>query len=248
MSLAGKVALVTGASKGIGEGIARQLAAAGASVVVNYASSRERALKIVSDIEARGGKAVAIKADVTSAADIKFLFAETHKTFGSLDILVNNAGYFAFGPFQEFTEEEVLKHYKINVFAPILAIQEALNYFHPNGGSIINISSIVATHPKPNGAVYASTKAALDSLTLNLAHELGPRGIRVNSVLPGPTITPGVSALGLFEGESGKHLIAATPLGRLGQPEDIARVVSFLASDEAAWITGESLRAAGGVL
>ncbi len=245
--LRGKVAVVTGASKGIGAAIARHLAAEGAAVVVNYASSKPGADKVVAEIIARGGKAVAVQGDVSKTAEVKRLFGEAVKAFGKLDVLVNNAGVFRLGPFESITEAEFHRQYNTNVLGPILAVQEALTHFGADGGSVINISSIVSTDPFPQTALYSSTKAAVNNLTRTLALELAPRKIRVNAVAPGHTESEGTSDLRLFEGEQGRKLIAATPLGRLGKPDDIARVVVFLASDESAWVTGEIIRASGRV-
>ena len=245
--LDGKVAVVTGASKGIGAGIARHLAAEGAAVVVNYASSQAAADRVVAEITAEGGKAVSVRGDVSKAADVKRLFAEAVRAFGRLDILVNNAGDCRYGPFDSITEEEFRRHYYVNVLGPILAVQEALKHFGPEGGSVINISSVVGTAPWPQTTLYSSTKAALDNLTRGLALELAPRKVRVNAVAPGTTESEGTSDLHLFEGDEGKKVIASTPLGRLGTPADIARVVVFLASDDSAWVTGEVIRASGGL-
>ena len=245
--LVGKVAVVTGASKGIGAGIARGLAEAGASVVVNYASDKEGADRVVAEVTERGGKAVAVQGDVSKAADVKRLFAQAVRTFGRLDVLVNNAGVYRFGPVESITEEEFHRHYDTNVLGPILAVQEALKHFGPEGGSVINISSIVSMAPWPQTALYSSTKAAVDNLTRGLALELAPRRVRVNAVAPGTTESEGTSDLHLFEGDEGKKVIASTPLGRLGTPADIARVVVFLASDDSAWVTGEVIRASGGL-
>jgi 3-oxoacyl-[acyl-carrier protein] reductase len=245
--LVGKVAVVTGASKGIGAGIARGLAEAGASVVVNYASDKAGADHVVARVVERDGKAIAVQGDVSKAADVKHLFAEAVQAFGRLDVLVNNAGVYRFGPFEWISEDEFHRHYNINVLGPILAVQQALKHFGPEGGSIINLSSIVSTAPWPQTVVYSSTKAAVDNLTRGLALELAPRKIRVNAVAPGTTESEGTSELQLFEGDEGKKVIASTPLGRLGTPADIARVVVFLASDESAWVTGEIIRASGGL-
>jgi 3-oxoacyl-[acyl-carrier protein] reductase len=245
--LGGKVAVVTGASKGIGAGIARHLAAEGAAVVVNYAASKSAADKVAADIREAGGNAVAVQGDVSKAADVKRLFAEGVQALGKLDVLVNNAGVFRFGPVESITEAEFHRHYNTNVLGPVLAVQEALKHFGSGGGSVINISSIVSTDPRPQTALYASTKAAIDNLTRALALELAPRKVRVNAVAPGHTESEGTADLNLFEGDEGKKFIAATPLGRLGAPADIARVVAFLASDESAWVTGEIIRASGGV-
>jgi 3-oxoacyl-[acyl-carrier protein] reductase len=243
--LAGKVAVVTGASKGIGAGIARGLAEAGASVVVNYASDRAGADRVVAEVVGRGGKAVAVQGDVSKAADLKRLFAEAVRAFGRLDVLVNNAGVYKFGPFESLTEEEFDRHYDVNVLGPILAVQESLKHFGPEGGSVINISSVLGTAPWPQAVLYSSTKAAIDNLTRGLALELAPRKVRVNAVAPGTTESEGTSDL--FEGDEVKKVIASTPLGRVGTPADIARVVVFLASDDSAWVTGEIIRASGGL-
>lgn len=245
--LAGKVAVVTGASKGIGAGIARGLAEAGASVVVNYASDRAGADRVVSEVVARGGKALAIQGDVSKAADVTRMFEETVRAFGRIDVLVNNAGVYQFGPLESISEAEFRRHYDVNVLGPILAVQEALKHFGPEGGVVINISSIVGSRPLPSTSLYASTKAALENLTLSLAAELAPRKVRVNAIAPGHTESEGTAALGLFEGEAGKRMSADTPLGRIGTPEDIAPAVVFLASDESRWITGEIIRVAGGL-
>jgi 3-oxoacyl-[acyl-carrier protein] reductase len=245
--LAGKVAVVTGASKGIGAGIARDLAEAGASVVANYASDRAGAERVVAGIVDRGGKAVAVQGDVSKADDVKRLLEEAVRAFGRLDVLVNNAGVYRFGPLESITEEDFRRHYDVNVLGPILAVQEALKHFGLEGGSVINISSILSTAPWPQTVLYSSTKAAVDNLTRGLALELAPRKVRVNAVAPGTTESEGTSELHLFEGDEGQKVIASTPLGRLGTPEDIARVVVFLASDDSAWVTGEVIRASGGL-
>lgn len=247
-NLNGKIAIVTGASKGIGAGIARKLAAAGAAVAVNYSSSQAAADEVVAAITKAGGKAVAIQGDVSKAADVQRLFAETKKLLGGLHILVNNAGVFRFGPLEELTEEDFHWHYNINVLGPILATKEALKYFGPDGGSVVNISSIVGSHPRVPGVLYASTKGAVDTLTRGLAQELAPRKIRVNAIAPGTTETDGTAAIGLFDGENRDQMSAATPLGRLGRPDDIADAVVFLAGDDSAWVTGEILRASGGLI
>jgi 3-oxoacyl-[acyl-carrier protein] reductase len=245
--LTGKVAVVTGASKGIGAGIARGLAEAGASVVVNYASDKAGADRAVAEIVERGGKAIAVQGDVSKATDIGRVFAEALRAFGRLDILVNNAGVYRFGPFESITEEEFRRHYGVNVLGPILTVQEALKHFGPEGGSVINISSIVGSRPQPTTSLYASTKGALENLTLSMATELAPRKVRVNAVAPGHTESEGTAAMGLFEGEAGKRMAGNTPLGRIGTPEDIAPAVVFLASDESRWVTGEIIRASGGL-
>ncbi len=245
--LAGKVALVTGASKGIGAGIARGLGEAGASVVVNYASDRAGADRVVAEVTRKGAKAVAVQGDVSKAADVGRMLAEAIRAFGRLDILVNNAGVYKLGPFESITEEEFHRHYDTNVLGPILAVREALKHFGPEGGTVINISSIVGAAPWPQAVLYSSTKAAVDNLTRGLALELASRKVRVNAVAPGTTESEGTSDLHLFEGDEGKKVIASTPLGRLGTPADIARVVVFLASDDSAWVTGEVIRASGGL-
>jgi 3-oxoacyl-[acyl-carrier protein] reductase len=245
--LAGKVAIVTGASKGIGAGIARSFGAAGASVVVNYASSREGADRVVAQIEAAGGKAIAVQGDVSKAADVKKIFAATKQAFGNIDILVNNAGVFDFAPLESVTEKEFHREFDINVLGTLLATQEALNHFGPNGGSVINISSIVSVNPVPNSVVYSATKSAVDSITKSLARELAPRKIRVNAIAPGGVETEGTHTVGMIGSDFEKQMVAATPLGRLGQPEDIARLALHLASDESAWLTGERITASGGL-
>jgi 3-oxoacyl-[acyl-carrier protein] reductase len=244
MKLSGKTAVVTGASKGIGAGIAKALAAAGATVIVNYASSQRDAEKVVSHIRDEGGKATAIKADMSQSADITRMFDTIRQEFGTVDILVNNAGVAVFEMIEDLTEEAFHKQFNLNVLGYLLATREALKQFSPSG-SIINISSILSTDPYLASSVYSATKGAVDTLTFALARELGAKGIRVNSILPGHTNTPGTD--GNFAGELGEKLLAGTPLGRFGEPEDIGPVAVFLASDDAHWVTGESLRAAGGV-
>lgn len=246
--LSGKVAVVTGASKGIGASIAKHLAAEGASVVVNYASSKAGADKVVAEIVAKGGKAVAVQADVAKAADIQRLFAATTKEFGRLDILVNNAGIYEFSPLGEITAAHYHKLFDLNVLGLILTTQEAAKHFGPDGGSVVNISSVVSKLALPATAVYSATKAAVDSLTKTLSVELAPRKIRVNSINPGMVETEGTTSAGITAAESDfkKHTIAQTPLGRIGQPEDIAPAVVFFASSDSAWITGETLFIAGG--
>jgi len=245
--LTGRVAVVTGASKGIGAAIAKSLAAEGAAVVVNYSSSREGAERVVAEISGKGGKAVAIHADVSKAADVRRLFDETQKAFGSLDVLVNNAGVYDFAPLEAVTEGEFNRQFGINVLGPILATQEAVKHFGSNGGSVINVSSVVSENPVANSVVYSATKSALDSITRALATELGPRRIRVNSIAPGAVETEGTQRFGILDSELGKEIVARTPFGRFGQPEDIAPVAVFLASDESRWITGERLSPAGGL-
>src|SRR5437762_6881044 len=245
--LADKVAVVTGASKGIGAAIAKHLAAEGAAVVVNYASSKEGADRVVAQIAGQGGKAVAVQANVAKKADIDLLFVATKKAFGELDILVNNAGIYEFSPLEGITEEHFHKQFNLNVLGVLLTTQEAVKHFGPGGGSIINISSSASTLAPPNTSVYSATKGAVDALTRSLAKELGPRQIRVNAINPGMVETEGVRAAGFDQGDLRKSIEAQTPLGRLGQPEDIAPVAVFLASSDSAWITGETLRAAGGL-
>jgi 3-oxoacyl-[acyl-carrier protein] reductase len=245
--LAGKVAVVTGASKGIGAGIAKHLANEGAAVVVNYGSSKEGADQVVDEITKRGGKAIAVQADVAKKKDIERLFAEAKKAFGKIDILVNNAGVYDFKPIEEVTESEFHREFNTNVLGLILATQEAVKHFGAEGGSVINVSSVASSVTPPNSAIYTGTKAAADGITRALAKELGPRKIRINAVNPGGVETEGFHALGFSGSDFEKQMIAQTPLGRLGQPEDVAPVVAFLASSEAEWITGETIRVAGGL-
>jgi 3-oxoacyl-[acyl-carrier protein] reductase len=241
-----KVAIVTGASKGIGASIARHLASEGASVVVNYASGKDGAERVVSEIKKNGGKAVAVQANVVNKADVERLFTETDKAFGRLDILVNNAGIYEFSPLESITEEHFHKQFNINVLGLILASQEAGKRFGPEGGSIINISSVVSTLAPANTSVYSATKGAVDAVTKSLAKELGPRHIRVNAINPGVVETEGSHTAGIAGGDFQKQVQAQTPLGRTGQPEDIAPAAVFLASSDSAWITGETLMIAGG--
>lgn len=245
--LSGKVAVVTGASKGIGAAIAQQLAAEGAAVVVNYASSKAGADKVVAAIASAGGRAVAVQADVAKQTDIDRLFTETKKAFGRLDILVNNAGIYEFAPLDNITAEHFHRQFNLNVLGLILAAQAAARHFDATGGSIVNISSIVSTLAFPNAAVYSGTKGAVDAITRSLASELGPRKIRVNAIRPGMVETEGTHAAGIEESESKKQVLAITPLGRLGQPNDIAGAAVFLASADSSWISGETLVIAGGL-
>jgi 3-oxoacyl-[acyl-carrier protein] reductase len=245
--LSGKVAIVTGASKGIGAAIAKHLADDGAAVVVNYSSSKEGADRVVAEIKSQGGKAIAVQANVAKKAEIGRLFAEAKRAFGTLDILVNNAGIYEFLPLDSVTEEHFHKQFNLNVLGLILASQEAVKHFGPAGGSIINISSVASTARFPTAAVYCATKAAVDAVTRSLATELGPRKIRVNSINPGMVETEGVHAAGIAESDMRKQTEAQTPLGRIGQPQDIAPAVAFLASADAAWITGETLFISGGL-
>jgi 3-oxoacyl-[acyl-carrier protein] reductase len=246
--LAGKVAVVTGASKGIGAAIATHLAAEGASVVVNYASSRSGADKVVAEIAAKGGRAVAVQADVSQAGDVVKLFAETKKSFGRLDILVNNAGVYEFASLEAVTPEHFHKQFNLNVLGLLLATQEAVKLFGDAGGSVINISSIVSSAAPPMTAVYSATKAAVDAITKSLTKELGPKRVRVNSINPGMVETEGTTTAGFthVDNDFRKQIEATTPLGRIGKPRDIAPAVVFLASDDAAWITGETLNIGGG--
>ena len=244
--LTGKVAVVTGASKGIGASIAKHLAAEGASVVVNYASSKAGADKVVGEITAQGGRAVAVQADVAKKAEIERLFAETKKAFGQTDILVNNAGIYEFGPLDQISEESFHKQFDTNVLGLILTTQEALKHFNGDGGSVINISSVVGVNPMPGATVYSATKAAVDAVTKSLARELGPRKVRVNSINPGMIETEGVHAAGFIGSDFQKQAEAQTPLGRIGQPQDVATVATFLASADSGWITGETFLVSGG--
>src|SRR5712675_2694028 len=245
--LTGRVAIVTGASKGIGAAIAKGLAAVGASVVVNYAASREGADRVVAEIVGKGGKAIAVAADVSKAADVQRLFAATKKAFGALDVLVNNAGVYRFAPLEEVTEDEFHRQFNTNVLGIILATREAVKYFGNDGGSVINIGSSVTSLTPPTSVVYAATKGAVSTITRVLAKELGPKKIRVNSINPGGVETEGFHTLGFAGSDFEKQMIAQTPLGRLGQPQDIAPVAAFLASSDSGWITGEILQVAGGL-
>ncbi len=245
--LAGKVAIVTGASKGIGAEIARRLAAEGAAVVVNYSSSQEAADRVVGEITRQGGQAVAVKANLANPAEVAGLFTETKKHFDRLDILVNNAGVYEFQPLENITPEHFHKQYDLNVLGLVLATQQAVKHFGPAGGSVVNISSVAATLAPPTGSVYSGTKAAVNAITRSLAQELGRRKIRVNAVNPGMVETEGTHTAGITESDFRKATEAQTPLGRIGQPQDIAPAVAFLASDDAAWITGETLYIAGGL-
>ena len=245
--LNGKVAVVTGASKGIGAGIAKEFAAEGASVVVNYASSKKDADKVVDEISKRGGKAIAIQGNVARKADVEKLFAEAENAFGKIDIVVNNAGVYEFMPLEEVSEQQFHRMFDTNVLGILLVTQEGLKHFNANGGSIINISSLASSLTPPTGVVYNATKAAVDAITRTLAKELGPRKIRVNSINPGMVVTEGVLAGGYTEGDMRKTFESLTPLGRIGGTADIAPAAVFFASDDSAWITGETLVIAGGL-
>lgn len=245
--LQGKVAIVTGASKGIGASIAKYFAQEGASVIVNYASSKQGADRVVEEITRKGGKAIAVQANLSKPTEIDHLFDEAKKAFGKLDILVNNAGIYEFSPVEDITEEHFHKQFDLNVLGLIFASRAAANHFGPEGGSIINISSSASTFAPPNTVVYSATKGAVDTATKVLAAELGPRKIRVNSINPGMVETEGVHAGGFSEGEFRQQLEARTPLGRIGQVEDISPAAVFFASPESSWITGETLVVAGGL-
>jgi 3-oxoacyl-[acyl-carrier protein] reductase len=245
--LEGKVAIVTGASKGIGASIATHLADAGAAVVVNYASSKDGADRVVAEIERHGGRAVAVRADVARAADVERLFSQAKTTFGRLDIVVNSAGMYEFAPIEQVTEAHFHRQFDLNVLGLILAAKEAVKHFGAEGGSIVNISSVASTAAPPNASVYSATKAAVDAVTRSLAKELGSRKVRVNAINPGMVETEGFKTAGLHESDFRKQAEAQTPLGRIGQPEDIAPAAVFLASPDSAWITGETLHITGGL-
>lgn len=242
-----KVAIVTGASKGIGASIAKHLASEGAAVVVNYATSKEGADRVVTEIVRNGGKAVAVQANVSHQPDIQRLFSETLKAFGKVDILINNAGVYEFSPLEEITAEHFHKMFNLNVLGLILTSQEAVKHFGSSGGSIVNISSVASVATMPTTSVYSATKAAVDAVTKALSKELGSRKIRVNAVNPGMVETEGVHAAGFAESHFRKQIETQTPLGRIGQPQDVAPAVVFLASDDAAWVTGETLFISGGL-
>ncbi|MDQ7246407.1 glucose 1-dehydrogenase [Dongia sedimenti] len=244
--LVGKVAVVTGASKGIGASIAQELAAAGASVVVNYASAKDDAERVVASIKQKGGKAIAVQGDVSKEADVKRLFAATKEAFGPVDVLVNNAGVYGFQAIEDVTEAEYRRQFDINVLGPLLTTKEAVAHFNGNGGSVINVSSVVSTKAFPQTSVYSATKGALDSVTRVLAVELGSRKIRVNTIAPGGVDTEGARTLGMIGSDMEKQLVAATPLGRIGQPDDIGKLAVFLASEQSGWVTGERIAASGG--
>jgi 3-oxoacyl-[acyl-carrier protein] reductase len=245
--LANKIALVTGASKGIGASIARHLAAAGATVIVNYASSKAGADKVVADIVADGGKATAVHGDFSKPDEITAAFAEIKKQFGKLDILVNNAGVYSFSPIEEVTAEEFHREFNLNVLGLLLATKEAVKLIGPEGGSVINMGSVVASMPPANSSIYSATKGAVDNLTLSLSKELGPRKIRVNSIDPGLVETEGTQSQGVLDSDFRDSAVKSTPLGRVGSPEDIGPVAVFLASDVAFWVNGSRILAGGGM-
>jgi 3-oxoacyl-[acyl-carrier protein] reductase len=245
--LSNKVAVVTGASKGIGAGIAKSLAADGAAVVVNYASSKEGADRVVAEIKAAGGNAIAVQGDVAKAADVQRLFAETKKAFGRVDVLVNNAGVYQFAPLEEITEEQFHRMFDTNVLGLLLATREAAKYFDGGGGSVINIGSVASSLHPPASAIYTATKGAVDAVTRVLANELGAKKIRVNSINPGVVNTEGTTAQGIIGSEFQVNLQSQTPLGRYAEPADIAPIAVFLASDDSGWLTGETIVASGGL-
>src|SRR5450432_4611942 len=246
--LKNKVAVISGASKGIGASIAKHFAAEGAKVVVNYASSKEGADSVVKEITDNGGRAIAVQGDVSKEADVIRLFEETKKAFGTLDILVNNAAHQAYLPIGQVSVETFHQHFNVNVLGAILTIQASLKLFSDKGGNIINISSGASKMPMAGVSLYSATKAALDAITISLSKELGAKNIRVNSILPGATETEGASSAGVTTGSEAETMfVANTPLGRRGRPKDIAKAVVFLASDDAAWITGEQISVSGGM-
>jgi 3-oxoacyl-[acyl-carrier protein] reductase len=245
--LNGKAAVVTGASKGIGAGIAKEFAAEGAAVVVNYASSKQDADRVVDEISKGGGKAVAIQGNVAKKAEVERLFADAEKAFGKIDIVVNNAGVYEFVPLEEATEQQFHRMFDTNVLGMLLSTQEALKHLNPDGGSIINIGSLASVLTPPTAVVYNATKGAVDAITRTLAKELGPRKIRVNAIRPGMVITEGVVTGGFHESDFRTMVESQTPLGRVGQTDDIAPAAVFFASDDSKWITGETLLIAGGL-
>jgi 3-oxoacyl-[acyl-carrier protein] reductase len=244
--LSGKVALVTGASKGIGAAIAESLGAAGASVAVNYASDSTGAQRVVEKIEEAGGKALAVQGSVTKSEDVERVFVQTEEALGKVNVLVNNAGVYKFAPIEEFSDEDFRWMFDTNVRGLLRATQEALKHFVQTGGSIINIGSVVSHMHPPYSSIYTATKGAVDTITGVLARELGPRGIRVNSINPGLVMTEGTRKIGMHEGEFYEKIKADTPLGRVGTPDDYGAVAVFLASDDSHWVTGEALKVAGG--
>jgi 3-oxoacyl-[acyl-carrier protein] reductase len=245
--LSGKVAVVTGASKGIGAGIAKAFAAEGAFVVVNYASAKHDADRVVDEISKRGGKAIAIQGSVSNRSEVERLFAEAEKAFGRIDLLVNNAGVYEFMPLEEISEKQFHRMFDTNVLGILLVSQEALKHFNPDGGSIINIGSLASSLTPPTGVIYNATKGAVDAITRTLAKELGPRKIRVNSINPGMVVTEGVVTAGYHEGDMRKMFESLTPLGRVGETDDISPAALFFASDDSKWVTGETLIIAGGL-
>ena len=245
--LADKVAVVTGASKGIGAAIAKALAAEGAAVVVNYVASRHDADTVVAEITSKGGKALAIQGDVSKSGDVERLFADTSNSFGRIDILVNNAGIYRFALIESVTEDDFHQHFNINVLGVLLAVKEVIKHFGPDGGSIINLSTAVTRNPPPGASVYVASKSAIEAITRVLAKELGPRKIRVNAISPGEVQTEGTRLAGIVGSDFEKQMLQQTPLGRVGQPDDIAPVAVFLASDNARWVTGEIIAASGGM-
>jgi len=245
--LEGKVAVVTGASKGIGASIAKALAEEGASVIVNYSSSKRDAERVVAEISARGGRAIAVQGDVSKPTDIERLFSAARRSFDRLDILVNNAGTYEFAPLESVTEQHFHKHFDLNVLGLLLATKEAVKHMGPEGGSIINIGSVASSMRMPNSAVYAASKAAVDAITGVLAKELGPRKIRVNAISPGMIETEGSRAGGFVGTDFQKTVEAQAPLGRMGQPDDIAPTAVYLASSDSKYMTGETLLVSGGL-
>ena len=245
-TLANKVALVSGASKGIGASIAKHLAAAGSAVVVNYATSKTDADKVAAEITAAGGKASVVQGDFSKPEDVARVFDHVKQQHGKLDILVNNAGVYAFGALEAVTAEDFHRMFNLNVLGLLLSTQAALPLFSESGGSVINIGSLVGSMPPPQSVIYSATKGAVDNITISLSKELGSKQIRVNSLNPGLTVTEGLKSVGFAEGEFADHTLSITPLGRIGQPEDIAKVAVFLASDDAKWVTGQIIIAAGG--
>ena len=246
-TLTNKIALVTGASKGIGASIAKHLGAAGATVVVNYATSQAGADKVVATITEAGGQAIALQGDFSNPEDITRTFAQIKEKYGKLDILVNNAGVFSFGPVETVTPEEFHRQFNLNVLGLLLASQAALPLIGPEGGSIINIGSVVGSMPVPYSSIYSATKGAVDNLTISLSKEFGGRKIRVNAINPGLVATEGAQTAGALEGDFHDTIVKNTPLGRIGQPEDIGPVAVFLASDDSRWVSGQRILVAGGM-
>lgn len=245
--LKNKVAIITGASKGIGAGIAKAYGIEGASVVVNYSSDKAGADQVVKEIIVAGGKAIAVRANVSKSADVQHLFAETKKAYGKLDVLVNNAGVYKFEPLEAITEEEFHRQFNTNVWGTILATREAIQYFNGDGGSVINVSSVVSDNPIAGSVVYSATKGAVDTIAIALSKELGHKKIRVNTIAPGGVETEGAHSIGMIGSDFEKGMVAGTPLGRIGQPDDIAKVAVFLGSDDAGWINGQKINVSGGL-